>query len=116
MSRTNHNKYKFIEATKTLAQIQSIGWSYFAQYAFNNRFVVCYYFAAVQDVLFQEAGYESRIVYGTGRGSGDHYWNQIKVNGVWTNYDACNGYANVTDAYLKAQNYTWKQYVYPKFN
>ena len=58
------------------------------------------------------------VVYGTGRGDGDHYWNQVKINGVWTNYDTCNMYANVTDAYLKTQGngYTWKQYVYPTFN
>ena len=112
----SHNKYKFIEATKTLQQIESIGWSYFANYSLDNRFVVCYYFAAVTDVLFKQAGYETRIVYGTGRGSGDHYWNQIKVNGVWTNYDTCNGYSNVTDDFLKSQNYTWYQYVYPVYN
>ena len=108
--------YKFIESTKSLAQIQTIGWSFFANYAMNNRFVVCYYFAAVTDLYFQEAGLESRVVYGTGRGDGDHYWNQVYINGVWTNYDTCNHYKNVTDAYLKAMNYTWKQIVYPNFN
>ncbi|MBP3309857.1 MAG: hypothetical protein J6L05_03490 [Ruminococcus sp.] len=113
---TSKNKYKLIESTKTLAQIESIGWSHFANYALDNKFVVCYYFAAVTDVLFQNAGYESRIVYGTGRGTGDHYWNQIKVNGVWTNYDTCNGYKNVTFEFLQAQNYTFKQYVYPDYN
>lgn len=112
----SNNKYKYIEETKTLVEIESIGWSYFANYAMDNRFVVCYYFAAITDVIFQQAGYETRIVYGTGRGTGDHYWNQIKVNGVWTNYDTCNGYADVTDDYLKSLNYTWTQYVYPEYN
>lgn len=112
----SHNKYKYIEETKPLAQIESIGWSYFANYAMDNRFVVCYYFAAVTDVLFRQAGFETRIVYGTGRGDGDHYWNQVRINGVWTNYDTCNGYANVTDDYLKLQNYTWYKYVYPVYN
>lgn len=114
----NNNKYRYIEDTRTLAQIQATGWSYFANYAMNNKYVVCYYFAAITDLLFQQAGLESRIVYGTGRGDGDHYWNQVKINGVWTNYDTCNMYANVTDAYLKTQGngYTWKQYVYPTFN
>lgn len=112
----SNNKYKYIEETKTLAEIESIGWSYFADYAMDNRFVVCYYFAAITDVIFQQAGYETRIVYGTGRGTGDHYWNQIKVNGVWTNYDTCNGYADVTDDYLISLNYTWTQYVYPEYN
>ncbi|MBR6791915.1 MAG: hypothetical protein IKM49_02175, partial [Ruminococcus sp.] len=112
----SNNKYKYMETTRTLAQIESVGWSFFADYAMDNRFVVCYYFAAITDVLFKQAGYETRIVYGTGRGTGDHYWNQVLINGVWTNYDTCNGYANVTDDYLKDQNYTWTQFVYPEYN
>ncbi len=51
----SNNKYKYIEETKTLAEIESIGWSYFADYAMDNRFVVCYYFAAKTDVIFQQA-------------------------------------------------------------
>lgn len=113
----NNNKYRFIEETRTLAQIESKGWSYFANYALDNRFVVCYYFAAVTDLLFKQAGYQTRIVYGTGRGTGDHYWNQIydEDSGKWVNYDTCNGYRAVTFAYLQTQNYTFYQYVYPKY-
>ncbi len=111
----SHNRYKYIEATKTLAQIQSIGWSYFANFAMDNRNIVCYYFAAITDILFQEAGLRSRVVYGTGTGTGDHYWNQVYINGTWTNYDTCNGFANVTDEYLKTYTYTWKQFIYPDF-
>lgn len=112
-----NNYYKYMEDTRSLAQINQKGWSYFANYALNNRFVVCYYFAAVTDLLFQQAGLECRIVYGTGRGSGDHYWNQVydTATGTWVNYDTCNGYYNVSFAYLQTQNYTFKQYVYPKY-
>ncbi len=113
----NNNKYRLIENTRTLAQINNVGWSYFANYALNNRYVVCYYFAAVTDLLFKQAGHEARIVYGTGRGTGDHYWNQIydTNSGTWLNYDACNGYYGVSFPYLQAQNYTFKQYVFPKY-
>lgn len=111
----NNNKYKYIEDTKSLATIESLGWASFAQYALNNRYVVCYYFAAVTDLMFQMAGYETRIVYGTGRGSGDHYWNQVYQNGVWVNYDTCNGYYAVTFEYLQTQNYTLYKYVNAKF-
>lgn len=111
----SNNKYKYIEETKSLSQIENYGWLYFAEYAMNNKYVVCYYFAALQDFLFQEAGLTSRIVYDTGRGSGDHYWNQVYVDGTWLNYDACNGYAAVSDTYLKNENYTWYQYVYPEY-
>lgn len=63
---------------------------YFANYAMGNRYITSYYFAALQDILFHQAGYESRIVYGTA-GNGDYYWNQVKTDGVWVNYDACGG-------------------------
>ena len=112
----NHNYYRMIESTRTLQQIEDLGWGYFANYAMDNRFVVCYYFAAIQDLLFHEAGYESRIVYGNGTHTSDHYWNQVKINGVWTNYDACNGCANVSDAYLTSLTYTWYQFVYPNYD
>lgn len=113
----NNNKYRYIEDTRTLSQINAKGWSYFANYSLDNRYVVCYYFAAVTDLLFQQAGLKSRIVYGTGRGTGDHYWNQIydAANDKWVNYDTCNGYSGVTFSYLQSQNYTFYQYVYPKF-
>ena len=116
-----HNRYAHMEETKTPAQIELAGWKYFANYAMNNSKVVCYYFAAITDLLFQQANIESRIVYGNGRGTGDHYWNQIKVNGVWTNYDTCNGFAGVTDAYLKTPStrtgdgYAIYKYIYPSF-
>ena len=117
-----HNRYDHIEATRTPAQIELAGWKYFANYALSNSKIVCYYFAAVTDLLFQQANIESRIVYGNGRGTGDHYWNQIKVNGVWTNYDTCNGFAGVTDAYLKTPStrtgdgYVIYDYIYPSFS
>ena len=111
----SHNYYKLMETTRTLDQIESLGWGYFANYAMDNRFVVCYYFAALQDLLFHEAGFESRIVYGNGTHASDHYWNQVKINGEWTNYDACNGFAAVSDDFLKAKTYTWYQFVYPVY-
>ncbi|MDE5854221.1 MAG: transglutaminase-like domain-containing protein, partial [Ruminococcus sp.] len=111
----NNNKYSLIESTRSLSQIESVGWSYFANYALDNRFVVCYYFAAVTDLLYKQAGYQTRIVYGTGHYTSEHYWNQVYVNGTWLNYDACNGYCGVSDAVLKSKNYTWYQNVYPKY-
>ncbi|MGN0612537.1 MAG: transglutaminase domain-containing protein [Porcipelethomonas sp.] len=111
----SNNVYKFMESTKSLATINSMGWGYFADYAMDNRFVVCYYFAALQDLLFRQAGYETRIIYGT-QGFGDHYWNQVKINGTWMNFDACMGHYNVTDSYLANKGFVWYQYVYPEYN
>lgn len=111
----NNNKYSFIESTRPLSEIEAKGWDYFANYSLDNRFVVCYYFAAVTDMLYKQAGYETRIVYGTGTHTTDHYWNQVYVNGQWLNYDTCNGYCGVSDAYLKSLTYTWTQFVYAKY-
>lgn len=113
---TSHNRYKMIEDTKSQAQIEAIGWSYFANYAFNNRFIVCYYFAAVTDILLKQAGWESRIVHGTGTGTGEHYWNEVKVNGTWYCIDTCNGFYMVSFSTLQAKNYTFSNYIYPTYN
>lgn len=112
----SNNRYQYIEATRSLSQINAIGWSYFANYAFNNRFVVCYYFAAITDVLLKQAGWESRIVHGTGTGTGEHYWNEVKVNGTWSCIDTCNGFYMVSFSTLQASNYTFYNYVYPTYN
>lgn len=113
----SNNVYKYMETTRSLDEINRVGWAYFANYALNNRFIVCYYYAAVTDLLFQQAGLKCRIVYGTGRGTGDHYWNQVydASTDTWLNYDTCNGYYGVSFSYLQTQNYTFKQYVYPKY-
>lgn len=112
----NNNRYSHMEETKSQAQIEAIGWSYFANYAFDNRFIVCYYYAAITDLLYKQAGYETRIVHGTGRGDGEHYWNEIKLNGTWYCTDTCNGYFQVSFSYLQSQNYTFYNYVYPTYN
>ena len=111
----NHNQYSFIENTRSLAEIERVGWGAFANYAMDNRRVVCYYFAAITDILFKHAGFTSRIVYGTGYYTSDHYWNQIYVDGKWVNFDTCNRLYAVSDEYLKQNNYTWTQLVYPKY-
>ena len=110
----SHNTYRFMEETRPLSELNSIGWGYFANYAIDNTYVVCYYFAALQDVLFKQAGYEHRVVYGT-QGRGDHYWNQIKINGEWRNFDACMGHCDVSDAELDAKGFVRYEYVYPEY-
>ena len=107
----NHNKYQAMENQRSLSNIQTKGWAFFANYAFDNTYIMPYYFAAITDILFQHAGFTTRIVYGTGRGNGDHYWNQILVDKKWVNFDTCNGYYSKTDDELKAMNYTFKQYI-----
>lgn len=107
--------YKYIEATKTLAQIENIGWSYFAEYAMHHYYSVCYYMAAQMDLLLELSGYQCRVVHAT-HGSGDHYWNQIYIDGKWTNYDVTNRWKNYTwDQMVAAGNYIFLGYVRPEY-
>lgn len=110
-----NNNHANIEKITTPEETEKKGWSYYAEYAMNERNVVSTYFAALTDILLKAAGHESRIVYGTGRSSTPHYWNQVKIDDKWTNYDCCNGYANVSDTYLEKLNYTFLQYIYPEY-
>ncbi|MBP0961239.1 MAG: hypothetical protein J5864_03765 [Oscillospiraceae bacterium] len=107
--------YKFMEKTKTLEEIENIGWTYFADYALTHYFSVCYYMAAEMDVLLEQAGYQCRVVHAT-HGSGDHYWNQIYINGQWTNYDVTNCWSNYTwDQMVEAGAYILLGYVRPEY-
>lgn len=90
-------------------------WTTMANVGFNTGRGACYNFAACVDILLKEAGYETRVVRGTGHYTSLHYWNQVKINGSWTNIDACNKYYNVSDAYLKGKTYTFNKYEYPTY-
>ncbi|MBD5142867.1 MAG: hypothetical protein HDT22_04550 [Ruminococcus sp.] len=109
------NRYKYIESTRTLEQIEANGWLYYVDYAFTHYYGVCYYMTAKMDFLLQQAGYECRIIHAT-HGSGDHYWNQVYINGDWVNYDCTNGYnAYSWDSMIHAGNYIFLGYVYPVY-
>jgi hypothetical protein len=110
---TNHHRYT--EDTKTIEQLNSVGWLSLVDYAMQNYYCVCYYMAAKMDFVLREAGYQCRIVHAT-HGSGDHYWNQIYINGAWTNYDCTNGYANYSwNRIVAAGNYEFLGYVIPTY-
>ena len=98
MRSTNH--YKNTEKTKTLDELNALGWSYLVNYASKNYYTVCYYMAAKMDYILKMKGYTTRIVYST-HGSGDHYWNQVLIDDEWVNYDVTNG----------LKGYTWEQMV-----
>jgi transglutaminase-like putative cysteine protease len=102
----NHVKYKY-DPQKD--------WTTMANSAFDSGRGACYNFAACVDILLKLSGYETRVVRGTGHYTSLHYWNQVKINGAWTNIDACNKYYNVSDAYLKSKTYTFDKYEYPQY-
>ena len=107
--------YKYMEKTRTLEEIEEKGWTYFADYAIKNYFSVCYYMAAEMDILLEQAGYQCRVVHAT-HGSGDHYWNQIYLNGTWTNYDVTNRWRNYTwEQMYEAGDYVILGYVRPEY-
>ncbi|MCR4647171.1 MAG: hypothetical protein K5695_17490 [Oscillospiraceae bacterium] len=109
------NRYKKTETTKTLEQIEQNGWLYYVDYAMTHRYGVCYYMAAKMDFMLQEAGYECRIVYST-HGTGDHYWNQVNVDGTWVNYDLTNNlYAKTWDQMVDYGSYRLIGYVTPVY-
>lgn len=109
------NRYKKIESTKTLEQIEEIGWTHFVSYSMDHYYVVCYYEAAKMDFLLREAGYTCRVVHAT-HGTGDHYWNQVLVNGTWVNYDCTNGYkAYGWNAMISAGDYIVLGYLIPEY-
>lgn len=108
-------RYKYIEQTRTLEEIESIGWFSFAEYSMSNYFGVCYHLAAKMDLLLVQAGYRCRIVHAT-HGSGDHYWNQVYIDNQWVNYDLTNNwYAYNWDSIINAGNYIFLGYVRPEY-
>ncbi|MBP0972447.1 MAG: hypothetical protein J5851_00915, partial [Oscillospiraceae bacterium] len=109
------NRYKKTETTKTLEEIEQNGWLYYVDYAMTHRYGVCYYMAAKMDFMLQEAGYECRIVHST-HGTGDHYWNQVNVDGTWVNYDLTNNlYAKTWDQMVAYGSYRLIGYVTPVY-
>lgn len=82
----SHYWYSKIEATRTVNQLLNAGWINLVTYTVNNRAAVCYYLAATYDYFLQRAGYTTRMVHSY-HGTGDHYWCQVLIDGVWHNYD-----------------------------
>ena len=114
---TSHYWYKYVEATKTYDQIAAIGWDKYAQYILNNYCGVCYHLAACMDYLLQNAGYTTRMVHAT-HYSGDHYWNQVYIDGAWLNYDPpYTNRGNISwNAIISAGAYTVLGYVYVSYD
>ena len=83
---TANYRYRKIEATRTREELNAQGWDKLVSYLLTNKRGVCYYLAATMDYFMQQAGLTTRIVHAT-HSTGDHYWNQVYVNGAWLNYD-----------------------------
>ena len=83
---TSHYRYRKIESTRSREALTKAGWDKLVSYTITNKKGVCYYLAATMDYFLRLAGYETRLVHAN-HSTGDHYWNQVLVNGQWLNYD-----------------------------
>jgi glucan-binding YG repeat protein len=109
------NRYKKTEATKTLDELNAVGWTFLVNYATKNYYTVCYYMAAKMDYICKLMGYTSRIVHST-HGTGDHYWNQVLIGEEWVNYDPTNNLKAYTwDQIVAYGNYIFLGYVEPEY-
>ncbi|MBR6761576.1 MAG: hypothetical protein IKM30_06030 [Oscillospiraceae bacterium] len=109
---TANYRYRHIEETRTLEQLNAAGWDTLVAYTLTNRRGVCYYLAATMDYFLQIAGYQTRLVYAT-HNTGDHYWCQVWYQNAWHNFDPT--YNNRSDIswqdILTLGNYTVNGYV-----
>ena len=79
-----------------------------AVYALRYNRGACYHFAALTYYMLRAAGYEAMIINGSGldtTGDGvpdaaEHYWNLVKVDGVWYHYDTLQNMYLKTDGWL----------------
>ena len=111
--RRNHSfAYNDISDSYKWAQ----GWTWAAEFGFRNYTIECFNFAAMYAIILDTLGYENRIIHGTGHYDTEHFWNQVRENGQWVNYDACNGYCGVSTSYLQGRNYTFDEVIYPEFD
>lgn len=80
--------------------------------------VVCREFAHITQVALEDAGFESRLVYGTvkkeGKVIGGHAWNEVKIDGRWQIVDTTNPQFNKVDPVEAGQKGTPNGWVWHK--
>lgn len=117
------NYYASMETARTTQQLLNAGWDKLIDYTFANNRGVCYYLAAALDFVFQRAGFETRVVYAWH--NSHHYWVQVKIDGVWWNYDPTYRYQrshltlaqqNQADINNGGPGYTLRGYVHAKYD
>lgn len=114
--KTPYNIYDYVAEHVKYKFMPQENWTTMANTSFDTGRGACYHFVACVDILLKRAGYETRVVRGTGHYTTLHYWNQVKIDNEWTNVDACNKYICVDDSYLIDENYTFEAYEYPEYN
>lgn len=90
-------------------------------YGFKNRTGNCYVHAMCLQALLREKGYETMLIWVTDK---SHYWNLVKIDGVWRHVDATPGsrhsvyYNPMTDEqrYSCLQGRDWDRTQWPECN
>lgn len=110
---TAYQLYLFVGNTISYRHLEQDTLANMCVYALNEHKGACYHYSGLLYYLLTRAGYEAKMIYGTGHYDSLHYWNMVKIDGVWYHLDACNGYFLVKDDYLHSKNYTWNAANYP---
>ncbi len=95
-----HIKYKYTDEKD---------WTEMALEALKTGRGACYHRAALLDFMLKKAGYKTRVIWRKGTGSQQHYWNQVYVNGVWTNLDVGYNKYMVSDQQLKNSGWVFSE-------
>lgn len=87
--------------------------------AFYYKKAVCQGYAEAAKKLFDLAGIQNRLIYGTQEGS-SHEWNLINIDGAWYHVDVTNNDVVIRDQYLlvgdqkmRDSKYVWDASQYP---
>ena len=114
--------YDFVRSNIRYKRIDKTTPDEMVLYALNYRRGACYHFAYLTEYLLKTAGYEAITIYGLGldtdgdgiRDASEHYWNMIKLDGVWYHYDTLQGRYLLSDSEMLELGYSWNQEEFPK--
>ena len=96
----DHIKYKYTDEKD---------WTVMALEALKTGRGACYHRAALLDFMLKKAGYKTRVIWRKGTGRQQHYWNQVYVNGAWTNLDVGYNKFMVSDQQLKNSGWVFSE-------
>ena len=111
--KKNPNKYNKFNAKKSRGgQLAQLG-----DYLKMHK-VVCREMAHITQVALQDAGFKSRLVYGTikkkGKVIGGHAWNEAYIEGKWQIVDTTNLKFNKTDPKVAANKGTKNGWIWQR--
>ena len=101
-----HIAYVFVNEPMVYGDPYRAEWDRIAAFGYNKGYGACYHYSALLHVLFQRAGFTSRIVVGTGYYPSLHSYNELLVDGEWVIYDALYDYCAFSIPYTQSLGFT----------